>query len=272
MAPSILAAPASLAAWAAQPLARPPPAAGAPSLGLGPGSSLSRAPGQALAAAAATAGAATSLSAAARRLRPRAGRCRAGRCRAAPRAAPRLRAFEGENGAIAPLGYWDPLGFSLDGDAAEFRRRREAELKNGRVAMYATLGYIVPEYYKFPGYLSPGQDLLFKDVPNGIGALNAVPLEGWLQIIAYCGFFELVINGQYAHPTEPGNFTKGRWGIFWGRIIKDAVERRTELNRELSHSRLAMIAIVGMVSQNGVVGSTGPEMWIPGIPAAAAEP
>ncbi|CAK9028543.1 unnamed protein product, partial [Durusdinium trenchii] len=39
-----------------------------------------------------------------------------------------------------PLGYFDPLGISKDGDFTEFYRRREAEIKNGRVAMYATIG------------------------------------------------------------------------------------------------------------------------------------
>ena len=39
-------------------------------------------------------------------------------------------------------------------------------------AMYATMGYIVPEYYKFPGYLSPSLGLKFSDVPNGLAALS----------------------------------------------------------------------------------------------------
>ena len=38
--------------------------------------------------------------------------------------------------------------------------------------MYATIGYIVPEYYKFPGYLSPSLGLKFSDVPNGLAALS----------------------------------------------------------------------------------------------------
>ena len=50
-----------------------------------------------------------------------------------------------------PIGYWDPLGLNANADAATFRRRRAVEIKHGRVAMFATMGYIVPEYYKFPG-------------------------------------------------------------------------------------------------------------------------
>ena len=41
-------------------------------------------------------------------------------------------------------------------------------------AMYATIGYIVPEYYKFPGYLSPSLGLKFADVPNGLAAFVKV--------------------------------------------------------------------------------------------------
>lgn len=54
-------------------------------------------------------------------------------------------------GVQAPIGYWDPLGLNANADAATFNRRRAVEIKHGRVAMFATMGYIVPEYYKFPG-------------------------------------------------------------------------------------------------------------------------
>ena len=57
-------------------------------------------------------------------------------------------------GGQAPLGYWDPLGLNANADGATFRRRRAVEIKHGRVAMFATIGYIVPEYYKFPGAIN----------------------------------------------------------------------------------------------------------------------
>merc|ERR1719210_245685 len=69
--------------------------------------------------------------------------------------------FEGLVGDQPPLGLWDPLGFTKDGSVEKFRRRREVELKHGRVSMFATIGYIVPEYFKFPGYLSPSAGLKF---------------------------------------------------------------------------------------------------------------
>merc|ERR1711988_1107038 len=79
-----------------------------------------------------------------------------------------LRAFESELGVQAPVGFWDPAGYSKDGDADAFRRRRITEIKHGRVSMIASIGYIVPEYFKWPGYCTPSSGLAFGDVPNGL--------------------------------------------------------------------------------------------------------
>eukprot|EP00434_Breviolum_minutum_P041838 symbB.v1.2.037221.t1/scaffold5435.1/size40275/4 len=49
-------------------------------------------------------------------------------------------AFENELGVQAPVGFWDPVGFTADGDVAAFKRRRSVELKHGRISMMATMG------------------------------------------------------------------------------------------------------------------------------------
>merc|ERR1719373_853819 len=79
-----------------------------------------------------------------------------------------LRAFENELGVQDPVGFWDPAGFTKDGDSDSFKRRRCVELKHGRISMLATMGYITPEITgKLPGYLSPSMGLKFADVPTG---------------------------------------------------------------------------------------------------------
>ena len=93
--------------------------------------------------------------------------------------------YESELGAISPLGYFDPLGLSKDIDQETFDNYRTAELKHGRVAQLAVLGYIVPEIYKFPGDIAPG--ISFASVPNGIAAIEAVPTLGWFQMIFAIG-------------------------------------------------------------------------------------
>merc|ERR1719387_2011400 len=62
-------------------------------------------------------------------------------------------------GAMAPLGFFDPLGFSNVGDEAGFRNLRAAELKHGRVAMMAAVGAVAQHFIKFPG---------FEKVPSGL--------------------------------------------------------------------------------------------------------
>merc|ERR1719254_114736 len=84
-------------------------------------------------------------------------------------------AFEGELGVQAPVGFWDPAGLAKDGDSEAFKRRRETEIKHGRVSMLACLGYIVPEYFKLPGFCSPSGGLAFEQIPNGLAALSEVP-------------------------------------------------------------------------------------------------
>ena len=54
-----------------------------------------------------------------------------------------LRAFENELGVQEPVGFWDPAGFTADGNAENFARRRQTELKHGRVSMLATMGFIL---------------------------------------------------------------------------------------------------------------------------------
>merc|ERR1719149_289939 len=121
-----------------------------------------------------------------------------------------LTGFEGNIGDQPPLGFWDPAGFCKDGDVEIFLRRRNVEIKHGRVSMFACIGFIVPEYFKIPGDLPPSQGVTFSDVPNGLGALSKVPPAGFAQIFLFAGFNELVVN----KPTgEPGNFGKGFLGL-----------------------------------------------------------
>jgi len=163
-----------------------------------------------------------------------------------------LRAFESELGVQAPVGFWDPVGFTTDGNAEDFRRRRATEIKHGRVSMLATMGYITPELTgKFPGYLSPSQDLKFEDVPNGLAALSKVPTAGWVQILFYGLFCEGAGGLDAQLKGEPGDFG-------WKPPLlatDDAELKKRRLNAEIANGRLAMMAIIGMFFQDGLTGS-----------------
>eukprot|EP00434_Breviolum_minutum_P034576 symbB.v1.2.030608.t1/scaffold3404.1/size57568/2 len=163
-----------------------------------------------------------------------------------------------ELGVQDPIGFWDPLGLSADKDEATFKRRRAVEIKHGRIAMYATIGYIVPEYYKFPGYLSPSLGLKFADVPNGLAALSKLPVLGGAQIIAFAGLIETTgffqassttagrgpREGQFSmkdstETGEPGNYGVG-FPNFLGKV-EDPEARKSKLAAELANGRLAMM-------------------------------
>merc|ERR1719498_2249390 len=100
-------------------------------------------------------------------------------------------AFENELGVQPPVGFWDPAGFTADGDPKEFYRRRLIEIKHGRVSMLACLGYITQQFVQFPGYLSPSSGIKFADVPNGLNGVTKVPAVGWFQYTVFCGICEL---------------------------------------------------------------------------------
>ena len=156
-----------------------------------------------------------------------------------------LRAFENELGVQAPVGFWDPAGLSADGSVENFKRRRATEIKHGRIAMLATMGYITPEITgKFPGYLSPSAGLKFADIPNGLAAISKVPQAGWGQILLYMAYCEV------SQTQEPG--TAAYAGDFGFKVLtsSDPAEKTKKLNAEIANGRLAMMAIIGMFFQD----------------------
>jgi len=161
-----------------------------------------------------------------------------------------LRAFENELGVQAPVGFWDPLGLAADGNLDKFKRRREIEIKHGRISMLATMGYITPELTgKWPGTLSPSAGLKFSEIPTGLAAVSKVPAVGWLQVVIYCGVCEA--SGWNDRGEAPGDF---KWKP--PLLATDDAELKTKrLNAEIANGRLAMMAIIGMFYQDGLTGS-----------------
>ena len=173
--------------------------------------------------------------------------------------------FEGELGVLPPVGFFDPLGtlstepsafsvhrylgLSKTADEAKFRRWRTLEVKHGRVAQAAVIGYLVQEVARFPGYLSPSAGLKFTDVPNGIAAIGAVPFLGWLQIWGFVGFLEQSIFKQ-DDDKAPGDhgygvtFLKENYNV-------DLEPKLDELRtKELQNGRLGMLAIMELLTHD----------------------
>jgi len=160
--------------------------------------------------------------------------------------------YENELGVIAPTGFFDPLGLSSNIDQATFDAYRESELKHGRVAQLAVIGYIVPEVFRFPGEIAPG--LKFADIPNGVAAINTIPALGWAQM-----FFLIGAVDYYGYLRFDSGVPD---------LAPEELEKR-QLN-ELQHGRLAMLAVLELLrhdSQNLVSpGFDGLDNLITGLP------
>jgi len=161
----------------------------------------------------------------------------------------------GAIGVQAPLGFWDPLGFTDGIDEAEFQKLRVAELKHGRVSMLACLGYIVPYIVKLPGTIDLNGDT-FADVPNGLSALSALPPLGIAQILILAGALEL---GPFKERTSndgtfvsPGDYDFDPLDVLTKSAAASADENFVEVLArkqaiELANGRLAMMGAAGFI-------------------------
>jgi len=187
---------------------------------------------------------------------------------AAAAAAMKPKAFvaKGQLGAQAPLGFWDPLGYCEGITEMDFKKLRSSEIKHGRLAMMATIGFITPFYAKLPGYLSPSKDIKFEDIPVGITAISKVPAAGWVQILLFAAVCEFGLGPSIQEWKEgqPGDYGRGALGMFGP--ITDPVKKARSLSAEISNGRLAMAAITGMILQNGITGGTDSPMWFGNSP------
>merc|ERR1719271_2318160 len=132
-------------------------------------------------------------------------------------------------GAMAPLGYFDPLGFTEVGDEAGFNYLRAAELKHGRVAMMASVGAVAESLFRFPG---------FEDVKGTFTAAGSYEpsIQGGLTVIfLFSGALEQIWKEQ------PGK-DAGNFGDPFG------FNQYTEDMRmkEINNGRMAMISVLGI--------------------------
>ena len=103
--------------------------------------------------------------------------------------------------------------------------------------MAAWLGTAVQETSRFDGLLSPSENLAFSDVPNGLAALDVVPLAGWVQMAVLIGAHELIVKQRPG--KKPGDFGTGYFGVA---LDDESAKQLSALSAEVSNGRLAMLA------------------------------
>jgi len=159
-------------------------------------------------------------------------------------------------GAVSPLGFFDPLGFSKDADLNTVKRLREAEIMHGRVAMMATVGYLIGESTPTITY---GMDVHHTIANNQIPEVPGTVLFPFFLAIniaealrASTGWVEPGLGPLF---TLRENYYPGDIGFDpIGLKPKDAKNYANMQTKELSNGRLAMLAAAGMCAQEQVNG------------------
>jgi len=159
-------------------------------------------------------------------------------------------------GALEPIGVFDPLGL-LPTSVDEVKRFREAEVTHGRVAMLASVGFLIGESFH-PLFGLDGKEILaidsltevrqvfpafFEVLAVAIGAAELYRAKaGWTEPYDRISSVKsTVLNSAY----YPGDIGFDPLGLK-PKTSEGFVEMQ---NKELQNGRLAMLAIAGFVAQ-----------------------
>jgi len=173
------------------------------------------------------------------------------------------KAFSDELGAMTPLGMFDPLGLVSDGNQALFDSLRERELKHGRVAMLAVVGYLTTAAgVRFPGA---------ENIPDGLKSFPALMetsdgINVLFQMAAFMTVAEIVNRDADWLDKEPaefiGDYRNGALDFGWDKLDdKTKFKKRTI---ELNQGRAAMMGIWGLVTHEIIGESILPGGYLPG--------
>lgn len=179
-----------------------------------------------------------------------------------------------------PLGRW----LLEDAKPEALAWFQNAEIKHGRIAMLATVGFMVQKFgVHFPLYLGPSGSnafhpesdaawylssstgVTFSDIAKAapLDAIQMVPFAGWVQIFFAAAAFECVafhrqynlggrVPGDYGY--DPLGFTKRPGGL-------ESTEQKKLRIQEIKNGRLAMMTIAAWVSNEAIPGAL--PVWHP---------
>ena len=179
---------------------------------------------------------------------------------AAPRAGTAVQAVQDMEGITMPIGLFDPLGFSNGASAEALQWYREAELKHGRVAMAAFVGFLVNyQGITFPADLTmSGEKFSSLGTGNPLLAWDNISDKGKWSILGFIGLLEVLGEAEKPHYMRGGK--SGTHDLVWyfgskylsGKTEEQKLRSRTA---EINNGRLAMIGIMGFIAASTVPGS-----------------
>jgi len=193
-----------------------------------------------------------------------------------------LRSHARTGGVQPAVSFWDPLDHrrfcrsEAGGSASDSARRREVELRHGRVAMVTAIGRANLHFNLIYGIPMPSYGIKVARGSNGSVVLSKVPRHGWAQSVTFLGGFEL---SDYLDTIQvrgrPGTPASGLFGLGSVDIVPDPVGAETmrnsptavtarfdPLRAKVAYCRLATTAIIGMFFQDILIGS----VWVDSAP------
>lgn len=177
-------------------------------------------------------------------------------------AAPAVPAFSVDTipGVIKPTGLFDPLGFAEKADEATLKRYREAELTHGRVAMLASVGFLVGEAVE-------SKTFIFNGEVTGPAITHLAQVNPTFWLILGVGIARAELDRAEIGWVEPDNVPVDKPGLLRADYIpgnlnfdplglkpEDPEEFFAMQTKELQNGRLAMLAAAGFLAQELVDG------------------
>lgn len=150
--------------------------------------------------------------------------------------------YQNEIGAIAPLGFFDPLGLVKDESQEKFDHLREVEIRHGRCAMLAVTGWLTTA----AGVRLPGMEA----APFGFKALlmEGLPsdVRGTIPLTLMTVFFLTVfMQDSTGNNAFPGDYRNGLIDFGWDKQSTEWQNKKRAI--ELNNGRAAQMGILGIM-------------------------
>lgn len=151
---------------------------------------------------------------------------------------------------------FDPFGLA-GGDRDSLIRQREAELKHGRLAMLAAVGWPLAELFdkKIAAALKL-PDVLTKtgSSPSILnGGLEKIDAEYWVLVLAIAGLAELASDTTKKEKEQKASYVPGDCGFDPFKLFPEDPRKRLAMQtKEIKNGRVAMMAVLGYVVQEAL--------------------
>lgn len=149
---------------------------------------------------------------------------------------------------------FDPFNFG-GGDKASLMQMREAELKHGRLAMLAAVGWPIAELFDRQIATALGLESALTSTGSSPsllnGGLDKIEPDYWVIVASIAGLAEL--SSKETKEAKGKQYIAGDCGFDpLGLFPKDKAGMIEMQTKEIKHSRLAMMAILGYVVQEAL--------------------